>query len=174
MIAMILGETTLLDDEIKELYQHNGISHILAISGLHISLIGLSLYKFLSKIRIPIIPTTILSIGFIFTYGILTNFSVSTNRAVVMLVVMMIAKVIGRTYDNLSAISLSALIILIQSPLQILNAGFLLSFGAMLGIVLIYPIFHEILPTQSNLLNGLMLSFCIQCMTLPIILYFFL
>jgi competence protein ComEC len=171
--AMILGEAELLDEEMKELYQKNGISHILAISGLHISILGISFYQLLSKLRIPLLPATLLSIGFILVYGILTNFSVSTNRSIVMLVVMMIAKVVGRTYDIISALSLSAIIILIQSPLQILNAGFLLSFGAILGIVLLYPVLNNLFSVNNQLLKGLILSISIQLMTLPILLYFF-
>ncbi|MDF2610763.1 MAG: putative rane protein [Lachnospiraceae bacterium] len=175
--AMILGEASLLDAEIKELYQQNGISHILAISGLHITIIGLSLYQLLLKIKVPILPATCISIGIIFTYGILTNFSVSTNRSIVMLIVMMMAKLVGRTYDIISALSLSALIILLQTPMQLFNAGFLLSFGAILGIAFIYPIIHELVTIQNKILapiwNGLVMSFCIQIMTLPIILFFF-
>ena len=173
MSAMILGDMALLDDDIKELYQQNGISHILAISGLNVSLLGISLFQLLRKARISILPSTIISIFIIFSYGILTNFSVSTNRAVVMLILFMIAGVIGRTYDLLSATSLSALIILIQSPMQIYNAGFLLSFGAMLGIALIYPILTSIIPIKNIFLDGLWLSISIQCMTFPIIVYFF-
>ena len=82
--AMILGEKQLLDQELKDIYQQNGISHILAISGLHVSLLGLSLYKLFRKSRIPILPTTLICVLFLTCYGILTNFSVSTNRAVVM------------------------------------------------------------------------------------------
>jgi len=173
MSAMILGDMALLDDDIKKLYQENGISHILAISGLNVSLLGISLYRLLRKSRVSILPATIASIFIIFSYGILTNFSVSTNRAVVMLILFMIAGVIGRTYDLLSATSLSALIILIQSPMQIYNAGFLLSFGAMLGIALIYPIISNIIPIKNIFLDGLWLSVSIQFMTFPIILYFF-
>ena len=87
----------------------------------------MSLYNILKKIGLKTNISVFLSISIIYSYGILTNFSVSTNRAVVMLLILLIAKVIGRTYDLLSAASLSALIILMQNPLEILSAGFLLS-----------------------------------------------
>lgn len=173
MSAMILGDMALLDDDIKKLYQANGISHIIAISGLNVSLLGISLFQLLRKARISILPATVLAIFIIFSYGVLTNFSVSTNRAVVMLILFMIAGVIGKTYDLLSATSLSALIILIQSPMQIYNAGFLLSFCAMLGIALINPIISAIIPIKNIFLDVLWLSVSIQFMTFPIILYFF-
>lgn len=142
--AMLLGEKSLLDEDIKDLYQQNGITHILAISGFHVSLIGLTFYKVLIKIGLSQLTSTIISTLTIYCYGLLTNFSVSTNRAVVMLIVGLFANVIGRTYDLLSATALSALLILIQNPMEIYDAGFLLSFGAVLGIGIIFPIFQKI------------------------------
>ena len=175
--AMIIGDKNNLEQDIKELYQQHGISHILAISGLHVSLIGMSLYNILKKIGLKTNISVFLSISIIYSYGILTNFSVSTNRAVVMLLILLIAKVIGRTYDLLSAASLSALIILMQNPLEILSAGFLLSFGAILGIGLIYPTFSKLNKTENKIIKGLidslLISISIQIMTLPVLLFFF-
>ncbi len=139
LTAMMLGDTSYLEEDIKELYRENGISHILAISGLHISLLGLTLYKIFRKIHMPLFPATAISLFFLYSYGILTGFSVSTNRAVVMMTVYMAAVLAGRTYDLLSGTAASALIILLQSPLDITSAGFLLSFGAVIGIGTVYP-----------------------------------
>lgn len=171
--AMILGEMSLLEDEMKDLYRQSGISHILAISGLHISLLGLTLYRLLRRLGLPSFLTTGISVFVIVSYGILTNFGVSTNRAVVMMVILMAAGLIGRTYDLLSATALSALIILIQSPLQITNAGFLLSFGAIMGIALMNPVISDLIPLKGNVWDGFKSSVSIQTITLPVILYFF-
>jgi competence protein ComEC len=171
--AMILGEMSLLEPDMKELYQQSGISHILAISGLHISLLGLSLYRLLRRLQVPVFLNAVISIFIICSYGILTNFSVSTNRAVVMLIVLMSAGIVGRTYDLLSATALSALIILMQSPLQMGNAGFLLSFGAIMGMALLNPLLTLLFPLKNKLWEGLKTSISIQIITLPIILYFF-
>lgn len=171
--AMVLGDNSLLEEEMKELYRKSGISHILAISGLHISILGLTLYKLLRRLRCPSLLNSVVSIFIIISYGILTNFSVSTNRAVVMMIILIGADLIGRTYDLLSATALSALIILIQSPLQITNGGFLLSFGAILGIALLNPLISELIPLKGKLWNGFRSSLSIQVITLPAILYFF-
>ncbi|WP_313133089.1 DNA internalization-related competence protein ComEC/Rec2 [Anaerocolumna sp.] len=171
--AMILGDTSSLDKDIKNLYKENGISHILAISGLNVSLIGMSLFYLLRRLRIPNFIATLLSIFLIFSFGVLTNFSVSTNRAVVMLIIFMWGGVIGRTYDLLSAASLSALIILIQSPMEIYNAGFLLSFSAILGMALLYPIFKNMIGKKYKLAEAFLLTLSIQIITLPVMLYFF-
>ena len=177
VIAMLLGEKYLLDEEIKQLYQINGISHVLAISGLHISLIGMFIFYLLKKLKIPVVLATFASIFFIYSYGVLTNFGVSTNRAVVMMVVMLLSGLIGKTYDMLSSLSLSALIILLQNPLQLLSAGFLLSFGAVLGIAVIYPCLNKLYSTENKLINtlysSLFVSISAQIATTPFILYFF-
>ena len=173
LMAMVLGEKYLLGDEINSLYQENGISHILAISGLHISLVGAAVYFCLRKLRLGLIVSTLLSLIFIYSYGVLTNFSVSTNRAVVMYSVMLIAKIIGKTFDMLSALSLSAFIILLQNPMEIFNAGFLLSFAAVFGIALLVPCFNILFKSKKILLQSLYTSVCVQIFTLPAILYFF-
>lgn len=173
LTAMLLGEKQLLEDEIKQLYQQNGISHILAISGLHISLIGLSIYQLLKKLRCPIIVTTLLSIILIYCYGVLTNFSVSTNRSIVMFTVMLLSRIIGKTYDMLSATALSAFLILLTSPMQIFSAGFLLSFGAVLGLSVLIPCFQILFPTKNKFISSIYISIAAQAMTLPLVLIFF-
>lgn len=171
--AMLLGEKYLLEEELKSLYQDSGITHILAISGLHVTLIGYSLYRLLRKCKTGLIPSVTVSILFIYCYGLMTNFSVSTNRAVVMFAVMLIAKIIGKTYDSLSAMALCAFLILLNNPLQIFSAGFLLSFCAILGITLLVPALQKLFPYKSPIFLGLLSSLSAQLMTLPLILYFF-
>lgn len=173
LIAMLLGEKYLLDEEIKQLYQGNGISHVLAISGLHVSLIGMAVFYLLKKLKLPIFSATFIAILFIYSYGVLTDFSVSTNRAVVMMAVMLMSALFGKTYDMLSALALSALIILIQNPLQLCSVGFLLSYGAILGIALIYPCLEELYSSKSSIVKSFYLSLSAQITTTPIILYFY-
>lgn len=173
LIAMLLGDKYLLDEEIKQLYQENGISHILAISGLHVSLIGMAVFWLLKRLRLPLLPAAIIAILFIYSYGILTAFSVSTNRAVVMMTLMLISPLFGKTYDMLSAMALSALIILLQNPLQVFSVGFLLSYGAVLGICVIYPCLGKLYSFNNTLCKSLFLSFSAQIATAPVILYFF-
>lgn len=173
IMAMVLGEKYLLGDEIKQLYQENGISHILAISGLHISIVGVAIYYALKKLRMGLVASTILSIGFVYSYGVLTNFSVSTNRAVVMYMVMLLANLIGKTFDLLSTLSLSAFIILVQNPMQIFSVGFILSFAAVLGIALICPRLNSLFPSKISTVKSIYVSISAQVFTLPFVLYYF-
>lgn len=171
--AMILGDDSSLDAEINDLYRQNGISHIIAISGLHVSLLGLTLYQLLRRIRIPLLPSTLASIFLLYAYGILTGFSVSTNRSIVMLVVYLISLLVGRTYDLLSGTALSALLILIQNPLELYNVGFLLSFGAIISVGTIFPVLKKIISLQNGILHSFLMSVSIQLVTTPILLYYF-
>ena len=111
--AMLLGDRSALDSEIKELYQQNGIGHILAISGLHISILSMALYRLFQKLCLPRPIPFCLIVFFLFLYGIMTGFSVSTSRAIIMMCMFLLAKEIGRSYDTITALALSAMIILI-------------------------------------------------------------
>lgn len=173
LMAMVLGEKYLLDDEINRLYQENGISHILSISGLHVSMVGVAIYFILKKLRLGLLASTILSIVFVYSYGILTNYSVSTNRAVVMYIVMLFANILGKTFDMLSALSLSGFLILIQNPMQIFSIGFILSFGAVLGIALLLPRLNDLFPTKISAVKSIFVSISAQILTMPFLLYYF-
>ena len=173
LIAMLLGEKYLLDDEVKQLYQQNGISHILAISGLHVSLIGMSFFWLLRKCKLSLPAATFITILFLYSYGVLTNFSVSTNRAIVMMVILLLAPLVGKTYDMLSATALSTFLILLQNPLQVISAGFLLSYLAVLGIALILPSLKILSPDKNIIRDNIFISCSATASTTPIILTFF-
>ena len=168
--AMLLGEKNDLSKEVKRLYKENGIAHILAISGLHISLIGTGLFFLLRRFVMPMHMAAIVSGVLLVLYGILTGGSVSTMRAITMMLCMLGARFLGKRYDALSALSLSALIQLIPHPLYLYDIGFLLSYGTVFGIIVFVKKFSEIVsgnPPWWQLIAG---SLGIQIVTLPIIL----
>lgn len=168
-ISMVLGDKSLLSDELKNLFQDNGIAHILAISGLHVSLLGLSLYRLLRRMGIPFWAGAAVGTFLMAAYGVMTGNSVSTIRAVVMFAMTVHAQVLGRTYDCLSALFLSAMCIMVRYPYCIYNSGFFLSFGAVLGIVLLSPVLQGILPVKNPVLDGLFVSMAVSLATLPVI-----
>ncbi len=151
--AMLLGDKNGLEEEIKELYQLNGLIHILSISGLHISLLGMAVSGFLKKCRIPLWLRAPAAIGIMWCYGIMTGMGVSTRRAVFMFSLHLAAELLGRTYDMLTALSLAAVLMLAGNPLLVLHSGFLLSFGAVLGIGTVLPWWKEILEEMTGVLE---------------------
>lgn len=165
--AMVTGDRSDMDSTISELFSAAGIGHILAISGLHISLIGMGLYKLLRRIGFLCPMSAIVSGIFVVLFGVMTGNSVSATRAIVMFVCAVNAQVLGRRYDILSAVSLSAIILILKNPYVIANSGFLLSFMAIAGVAVVTDGF------SVKWLKWLTGSAAIQLATLPIILWFY-
>lgn len=131
--SMLLGERALLSDETEALYRHGGISHILAISGLHVSLIGTALYELLRKTILGRNGAIPVACGGVLLYGSFVEAGTSTKRAVIMFLLLLLATILGRTYDTLSAMSVSVIVILWGSPGALYTASFQLSYAAAYG-----------------------------------------
>ena len=131
--SMLLGERALLSEETQELYRHGGISHILAISGLHVSLIGTALYEWLRKTVLGRNGAIPVACAGVLLYGSFVEAGTSTKRAVIMFLLLLMATALGRTYDTLSAMSVSVIVILWGSPGALYTASFQLSFAAAYG-----------------------------------------
>ncbi len=134
MKAVLLGNKSELDTQSRQLFQRSGIAHILAISGLHITLLGMGLYKMLRKVCIPQAVCAVVSIGLMIAYGDMVGMSSSAYRAVFMFGMQLVAQMLRRTYDMLTALALAAVLILFEQPLYLYHSGFQLSFGAILGV----------------------------------------
>ena len=166
--AIILGDKTDLDSDIKELYSVSGIAHILAISGLHISFIGMAIYRLLRR-RFRFLFSAAVSIPVVLSFGIMSGFGISTMRAIIMFILKIIGEVLGRKYDAITAISLAGLVLLVQNPFVVCNSGFQMSFGAIIAIVLILPIVEEILNTDNKIIKVLSANFTISLVMNPIL-----
>ncbi|MCQ2530651.1 MAG: DNA internalization-related competence protein ComEC/Rec2 [Lachnospiraceae bacterium] len=166
--AIVAGEKSGLDQNVKELYQTNGIAHILAISGLHISLIGMSVFSILRKrhsYKFSCLISSLVMVGFC----VMSGGSVSAIRATIMFLVRMLAELFGKTFDLLSALAFAAILILAENPLILTNGAFLLSFGAILGVGVINIILVDYCSSESRLLKAFSVSLSVSLATLPII-----
>ncbi len=135
--AMLLGEKGEASQEIKLLYQLSSMSHLLAISGLHISLLGEGTRKLLQLLGVGVYGAYAGAFLLLVPYALLVGGSVSALRAVILFGMGAGARFLGRTYDLLSALALAAFLILLQEPGWLYDSSFLLSFGAVLGITLV-------------------------------------
>lgn len=142
MRAIVLGDRSVLDDEVKQAYQKNGISHILAISALHITMVGMSVYRLLKKL-INVVPAAVLSSAVMLSYLYVTGNSVSAGRAVIMILVFMLADVLGRTSDGANTLGSAVVLLIMINPYYISNSGFIMSFLAMAGIIFVKPVFSN-------------------------------
>ena len=169
--AMILGERGNLDAETKMQYQMAGIMHILAISGLHISFVGMGFFRLLKKAGAGNGVAGAVSAFLIYAYGIVTGGSVSAMRAVGMFLVLVGAGIAGRSYDLLSAMALSAIVLLLDAPAYLYNVSFLLSFGAVIGIGALTPEICSLLNLKKRTAKSLAGSVIVWLITLPIALH---
>lgn len=141
--AMVLGRKKGMDSEVKALYQGAGISHLLAISGLHLSLIGAGLFGLLKKVRLPVALSAGISTWILIVYAQLTGMGISTRRALVMFLLFLAAGLLKRTPDLPTSLAVAALLLLVPKPQRILDAGFQLSFSAVLGIAGMIPVLQD-------------------------------
>ncbi len=179
MHAMLLGDKSKLTPQQKEIFKDGGIGHVLAISGLHISFLGIGIYSFLKKFLAPKFwfIAALLSGVVMIMYGIMTGGSPSAIRSIVMFVLHLLSDSIGRTYERLTALSIAAVTLCLFEPRLIFQTGFLLSFGAILGIELIYPALMDLSgyypgSCTSNLealLQGMFISLSVSIMTFPVL-----
>lgn len=135
MIAMTIADTTELEESTKNLFVHAGVSHFYCVSGLHISMLGMTLFGLLRKkctYLTSFFAASVIMIG----YGYLTGFGTSQVRAIGMFIVLLYAKVRGQTYDRITALSLFAVVLILRNPFVTMQAGFFLSFGAVVGVIL--------------------------------------
>lgn len=132
--TLLFGDKSRLDPERKNLYGSAGIAHFLVISGLHMSVAGGGIYEALKSIGIKRRLAAVFSILFILFYGLLTGYTVSVTRAVIMFFIRLVAEIIDRAYDLLTALLISASISLLTNPLQIRSSSFIYSYSCVLFI----------------------------------------
>ena len=132
--AILMGDKSGIQAECKKTFQMAGISHILAISALHISLVGGLIFKLLRKTGVNYFVSGFAACMIAVIYGYMTGFSVSTIRAVIMMIIYIISQMFGRPYDLPTSGTLALIIILIVNPFYMLDGGMVLSFAAILGV----------------------------------------
>lgn len=189
LLGLILGYKTDIDEEIQENFRNASMSHILAVSGMHVTYVILGI-NLIFKNLIGKKNTNILSILILIFYMFITNFSPSITRAGMMGIIMIFSKLIYRKNDIYTSISISLLLILIYNPFLIQNLGLQLSYGGVIGIILFnkgilkflknikvknkvykYRIRPKIQRYLDKIKEIISVSISVQILILPIILY---
>lgn len=171
--AMLLGDRGSLSEEIRSGYQRAGMSHILCISALHITLLGMAVLKLLRRTGLRKAAVYAVSFVFIALYGRFTGSGVSAIRALITFTLMMIADLTGRTPDILSSMAVAGTVIMLCKPLYVLDAGFILSFTAVCGIGTLQPVIKKLFPVNGGLGEALGASAAVTIFMLPATMYFF-
>lgn len=178
LLALMIGDKQFLDNELKSSYSNIGAMHILAVSGMHVALYYMVLIWlfFFLRGRWGSIIRNLLIIVALWIFALVAGFSPSIVRATVMFTFIVVGKTVNRSYNTYNIISASFLVLLLYNPLYLYDVGFLLSYAAVISILLFYPYFKEYRP--SGIVNGWLfdmaaVSICAQGLTLPLTLYYF-
>lgn len=130
--ALLLGDRTDIDYETNTNFKVSGISHIIAVSGLHVSILFGLIYFLTGKRRFF---TALLGIPVVLLFAAVAGFTPSITRAAIMQILMMLALLLGKEYDPPTSLSFAALVMLFINPLVVSSISFQLSFACMAGIV---------------------------------------
>ncbi len=180
-VAMLLGDRTGISQETKEAFRKSGLSHILAISGLHIGIVYLflnSLLSFLDRLPMGKATRTIITIIILAAYAFITGASPSVCRAVLMISMISLGKLFFQETNGLNLLATTALLLLVIDPRSLFQVGFQLSFSAVAGIMLLTPLLTAALHQRfSKLKPGTFdsIAVCIsaQVFTAPLIFWHF-
>lgn len=170
LAAMILGDKTNIDDDIYELYRLAGIVHIIAISGLHISIFARILLAVLKPINIRI--SNVIVMLFLLFYCIFTGCSVSVLRATIMMYIYILGGFLGRKYDLLSSTSIAFCLLLLYNPYYLFDMGFQYSFIAVFSIGFTSEIIKKY-KIKNKYINTFVISCAVTLATKPITAYYF-
>ncbi len=173
--AMLLGNKEELSDESNIIFKQSSLSHILAISGLHINYIAETLRILLDKLINSKAKKNIIVLLFLILFCVFTGASPSCLRACFMIFFSIIAEMLYRKNSKLNSIIISFILILIINPYYLENIGLWLSFGGIIGINL-FKDFLKVEPIgkiSKYLIDNINLSLKVQIIIFPIILFSF-
>lgn len=136
--ALLFGDRSAISSTLKENFSSSGLSHVLAISGLHFSVIAGIIGFILAKVPVSEVVRAGIRFLIMLFYAGVCEFSPSVVRALVMISLRDLATVTGRRYDLLSAFSFAGALTLIIAPERIVDLSFLMSYSAIFGIIFLY------------------------------------
>lgn len=167
--AFVLGSTSYIDNDVLSTYRENGISHLFALSGLHVSIFSAFLIFILKKLKVPELTRYILVFIFLLLFSFITNFSPSILRATLLFFFLGINKVFYLNIRTISILYLVYILLTLINPFIIYNVSFILSFTAAF-----YLILSNDLTKSNNYFIGLLKISLISTLgTLPISIYYF-
>ncbi|MBQ9297547.1 MAG: ComEC/Rec2 family competence protein [Clostridia bacterium] len=172
ILGLLIGDKSLIDEDVSNSFKDSSLAHVLAISGQHISYIVLAITLLLKSICISKVKRKIITILVLIFFNFLVGFSPSIFRAGTMGILIILSGIIYRKSDIFNNLAISLLIIFLLNPFAIYNVGLWLSYGGVLGIVLFLKKLDINLETNDNILKKLkdilLISVSAQIMIIPI------
>lgn len=176
LLAILLGDKDKLSEDIQESFKTSNLSHMLAVSGAHVSYIILGLTYVLQNSIIGKKNGKIVCIFFLLVFMAITNFTPSVTRACIMAVLTLFSGIVYRKSNVYTNISVAALITLIFNPYSLLDLGFQLSYGGTIGIIIFIKRIQE-KKSNSKVVNYIkqmaLVSIYANIIIIPIMMYHF-
>jgi competence protein ComEC len=174
LLAILLGKRRAIPKGITDCFARTGTLHILAISGLHVGIIYFALKVILKILRAGRKLSVILTVLFLACFAVMTGARPSILRAAAMFSILAFSGLLRRRIGIFNLIGLSCLVILIANPNQVFNAGFILSYAAVLSIVGIAPLLYRIFSIgTSKLKRPCLVSLAVFVGLMPLMAYYF-
>ena len=171
--AFVLGDGSGLDSGTKNLFRSGGLSWLVCVSSLHISLLGMMLFRLLRSRGISFAVSSAAAFFAVGSYALLTDYSLSAQRALVTFALWLGAQIFGRTRDTLTSLSAAACVILIRQPYALRDSSFLMSFVCILSLEYLTPAMIRILRVKRAMPRRFCSTFCLWLGSLPAVLWFF-
>lgn len=177
--GFLLGMKNEIPGPLSAMFRQLGISHLLAVSGLHVGLIVLVVFQLLSLLKLPRTARTLLLAAFLYFYCVLSGAAPSVIRSSLMSVLLLAAPLFHRSYHALNTVAATAFILLMAKPFYLQDVGFLFSFAAVFGILTAYRSLKTLLPLKTNnkligySYDMLLVSAAASLFTAPFALYYF-
>ncbi len=177
--GLLLGLKSEIPPCLADLFRQLGVSHLLAVSGLHVGLIILIIYQLLLTMSLPRLARTLIIASFLIFYCFLSGGSPSVIRSSLMSIMLLFAPLFRRKYNALNAVAASAVILLIINPFMIQDLGFQFSYSAVFGIMLGYTRLKELIPLKFKnpilkyITDMLGVSLSAALFTAPVAMFYF-
>lgn len=175
-LALVTGDKSGLSQKIKDDFRICGVSHLMAVSGLHLSVVCFSFYWLLKKLRLGKKFRVVLTLLSVVFYMALSSFSHSITRAGIMMFVLLLSKLFSEKSDSLNSLGF-AVFLMCFNPFAVTDVGAILTVTAVLGLITIGSKISNMCHIKNKILhyiaNVFITSFSVFIITLPITFYFF-
>lgn len=170
LIGLLIGDTDEIDEETKEDFRNSNLTHMLAVSGLHVSYVLLAVNYIITKVKIHKKLSKIIVMLLILFFILVTGATPSVLRAGTMTIYLILGGIFYRRISVFSSLNLSLLVIIIMNPYCLFDVGLQLSYAGTIGIVYLYPIIKEKIYNKAN---SILITISANIVIIPIMMYNF-
>ncbi len=175
--GLLIGNKEALEEEIQEAFRKSNLSHMLAVSGAHVSYVSMGISFLLAKSQIGKRKSKWITILLLLFFMLLTGKTSSVSRACYMAIYLLVASLCHKRVPILASICFSMLLLLVSNPYCIFDIGFQLSYGGTLGIIILYPVFKKKrnMPKKGieKIKDNIFLTLSANVILFPILLFHF-